>query len=254
MSVKTKTKHPALEIRNLTYNYGSKRALDSVSFDVQPTSFTALLGPNGAGKTTLFALITRLFDTPNGTIEIAGKTFKKSGASALKPLGVVFQQPTLDLDLTVEQNLTYHASLHGLNPKIAKNRLEEELTRLNMVDRLDDKVRTLNGGHRRRVEIARALLHDPKILLLDEPTVGLDIETRRSIVAYIHELTTTRNIAVLWATHLIDEINESDDIVILHQGQIKIAGSSKEVLKASDTKTLGAAFDHYTGQKKAKAQ
>ena len=145
---------PALAVRDLTYNYGSKRALDAVNFDVLPSSFTALLGPNGAGKTTLFALITRLFDTPQGQISINGKTFKKFGARTLKPLGVVFQQPTLDLDLTVEQNLTYHSSLHGLGPNHAKRRIIEELTRLEMADRLSDKVRTLNGGHRRRVEIA----------------------------------------------------------------------------------------------------
>ena len=244
---------PALSVHDLTYNYGSKRALDAVTFDVLPSSFTALLGPNGAGKTTLFALITRLFDTSQGQISINGKTFKKSGAQTLIPLGVVFQQPTLDLDLTVEQNLTYHSSLHGLTKNHAKRRIHEELTRLEMADRLSDKVRTLNGGHRRRVEIARALLHDPKILLLDEPTVGLDVETRKSIVAYIHQLTRERGIAVLWATHLIDEIKDGDDLIILHHGQIKFTGSAQEVLEKSATPSLDAAFAHYTGAKKKAA-
>ena len=249
MSDNKKSPEPALEIRDLTYHYGTKRALDGITFDVQPSSFTALLGPNGAGKTTLFALITRLFDAPSGDISISGRSLRNDGAKALRPLGVVFQQPTLDLDLTVEQNLTYHASLHGLEPGVAKNRITEELTRLNMSDRRGDKVRTLNGGHRRRVEIARALLHEPKILLLDEPTVGLDVESRKSITHYIHELTRERKLAVLWATHLIDEIEDGDDLIILHQGQIKITGASHDVLKACNAKTLDAAFAHYTGRK-----
>jgi len=249
MSDNEKKPEPALNIRDLTYHYGTKCALNGVTFNVQPSSFTALLGPNGAGKTTLFALITRLFDAPSGDIAISGRSLRNDGAKTLKPLGVVFQQPTLDLDLSVEQNLTYHASLHGLAPGAAKTRIQEELTRLNMADRRGDKVRTLNGGHRRRVEIARALLHDPKILLLDEPTVGLDVESRKSITHYIHELARQRKIAVLWATHLIDEIEDGDDLIILHQGQVKITGSSHDVLEASNTKTLDAAFAHYTGRK-----
>jgi len=243
-------KYPALEIRNITYSYGLKRALNGVSFDVKPYSFTALLGPNGAGKTTIFALITRLFDTRSGEICINGKELKVNGARALAPLGVVFQQPTLDLDLTVAQNLTYHARLHGLNPEQANWRIEEELTRLNMVERAHEKVRALNGGHRRRVEIARALLHDPKILLLDEPTVGLDVASRKSIVSYIHELTRERSIAALWATHLIDEVQQGDELIILHQGEIKFSGTAQGVLAQSGAATLDEAFAHYTASQK----
>ena len=197
---------PVLTVKDLSYWYGSKQALDDVSFEVWPGKVTALLGPNGAGKTTLFSLITRLFDAPTGRIEIAGRSPAEWGARALGPLGVVFQQPTLDLDLSVKQNLRYFAALRGLKRKDADERMARALDALDMKERIGERVRALNGGHRRRVEIARALLHSPKLMLLDEPTIGLDDPTRRAIVRHVHELARSDNIGVLWATHLFDEI------------------------------------------------
>ena len=197
---------PVLSVKDVSYWYGSKQALDAVSFDVYRGKVTALLGPNGAGKTTLFSLITRLFDAPTGRIEIDGRSATDWGFKALEPLGVVFQQPTLDLDLTVKQNLRYFASLRGLKRKEADERMDRALTALDMKERMGEKVRALNGGHRRRVEIARALLHSPKLLLLDEPTIGLDDPTRAAIVRHIHDLARSDHIGVLWATHLFDEI------------------------------------------------
>lgn len=234
---------PAISIEGVSYNYGQRLALDNVSFKVWPGRFTALLGANGAGKSTLLSLITRLFDTGVGQIVIDGKSFKKHGSAALAPLGVVFQQTTLDLDLTVRQNLKYFARLRGMTSAKTKTRIEETLTSLDMFERVDEKVRDLNGGHRRRVEIARAMLHGPKLLLLDEPTVGLDIQTRRIIVEHIHKLALDQGVAVLWTTHLIDEIRESDHLIVLDKGKVIEDGPVPDVLARVNAPTIEAAFE-----------
>ncbi len=233
---------PAISVENVTYHYGARVALDDVSFQVWPGHFTALLGANGAGKSTLFSLITRLFDTPEGQIFIDGKSFKEHGSAALAPLGVVFQQTTLDLDLTVRQNLKYFSRLRGMAPKRTRQRIEETLKALEMYERVDERVRDLNGGHRRRVEIARALLHEPKLLILDEPTVGLDIQTRRVIVEHVHNLTKTQNIAVLWTTHLMDEIRNRDHLIVLDKGKVIEDGMSDEVLGRVGASSIEEAF------------
>ena len=178
----------ALKVENLSFAYGPKKALDAVEFSVRAGECTILLGPNGAGKSTLFALITRLYDSRQGRIELRGFDLKRNSGQALARLGVVFQQTTLDPDLSVTQNLRYHAALHGIGRKAADQRIREELQRLDMFERRGEKVRQLNGGHKRRVEIARALLHKPSLLLLDEPTVGLDMPSRQAIVAHVHAL------------------------------------------------------------------
>lgn len=239
----------ALNVDGVSYNYGAKQALENVSFTVEPGQFVALLGPNGAGKSTLFSLITRLFDTGVGSIEIAGKSLSKYGSRALAPLGVVFQAPTLDLDLSVKQNLYYFASLRGLSRKEADKRMMVALEALDMAERVNEKVRLLNGGHRRRVEIARSILHDPSLLLLDEPTVGLDSPTRRAIVSHIHDLAREKNIAVLWATHLFDEVEPTDNLLVLHQGRIIKAGNAGEIASSHGDGDLGRAFENLTGAK-----
>lgn len=232
----------ALDIEDLSFSYSGKKALDHVGFMIQSGECTLLLGPNGAGKSTLFALITRLYDARSGRIELCGFDIKKQTGKALARLGVVFQQSTLDMDLTVMQNLGYHAALHGMGRKLAKQRIQQELERLNMYARRFEKIRQLNGGHRRRVEIARALLHRPSLLLLDEPTVGLDVPSRQDIVEYVHRLVKDENIAVLWASHLIDEIYPDDRLIILHKGQIKATGSVDEVLQQTGAATIKDAF------------
>ena len=248
MSVST-SPTPILAVAGVSYAYGAKRALDAVSFRIEQGQCAFLLGPNGAGKTTLFSLITRLYDAPEGDIEIAGFDLRRRSSQALARLGVVFQQPTLDLDLTVMQNLRYHAALHGLSGREAGARIEAELSRQAMYERRFEPVRQLNGGHRRRVEIARALLHRPELLLLDEPTVGLDVPSRQAIVDYVHQLCQEGRVAVLWATHLIDEIHDSDQLVILHRGRIRAAGSVADVLAAAGAADIGAAFDLHTEAK-----
>jgi len=233
---------PVLTVEKVSYWYGTKQALDDVSFKVFPGRVTALLGPNGAGKSTLFSLITRLFDAPEGRIEICGKSAAQWGAKALAPLGVVFQQPTLDLDLTVKQNLRYFAALRGLNRKDADARMLAALNALDMAERIGERVRALNGGHRRRVEIARGLLHDPKLLLLDEPTIGLDDPTRRAIVRHVHALAKSENIGVLWATHLFDEVEPDDALLVIDRGKIVARGDAKDVVAETGARDLGGAF------------
>ena len=238
---------PVLTVKDVSYWYGSKQALKDVSFDVYSGKVTALLGPNGAGKTTLFSLVTRLFDASEGRIEIVGRSASEWGSRALAPLGVVFQQPTLDLDLTVKQNLRYFAALRGLGRKEADERMHRALEALAMGERIDERVRSLNGGHRRRVEIARAFLHSPQLLLLDEPTIGLDVPTRTAIVRHIHELARTDNIGVLWATHLFDEVEDGDDLLVLDRGRIVARGETRDVVAETGARDLGGAFSLLIG-------
>ena len=236
----------ALSLEDLSFSYSGKKALDQISFTINAGECTILLGPNGAGKSTLFSLITRLYDTHAGRIELCGFDIQKETRHALAKLGVVFQQTTLDMDLSVLQNLRYHTALHGLSNKVAQHRIQQELERLNMVDRRFEKIRQLNGGHRRRVEIARALLHKPALLLLDEPTVGLDVPSRLAIVEYVHQLAKEENLAVLWASHLIDEIYPDDHLIVLHKGQIKAKGTVDAVLESTQTSSIKEAFYNLT--------
>src|SRR5271157_1836993 len=178
----------ALSIEGLGHAFGSRRVLSDVSFSVAAGDFTVLLGLNGAGKTTLFSLATRLYVQREGVIRIFGMDIRERASECLARMGVVFQQPTLDLDLTVEQNLYYHASLHGMPHRDARGRIADELGRVSLLDRRNDKVRQLSGGQRRRVELARALIHDPALLLLDEPTVGLDIASRQFLLEHVRRL------------------------------------------------------------------
>lgn len=239
---------PALEVAGLSfsYSYSGTPILVDVELTIARGELVVLLGPNGAGKTTLFSLITRLYDRRAGTIRIDGYDVRSQPSPALARLGVVFQQPTLDLDLSARQNLAYHAALHGLPRRLARTRIEEQLGRLEMTARMHDKVRRLSGGQRRRVEIARALVHHPRLLLLDEPTVGLDIATRKSIVEHVHKLCAEEGVAVLWATHLIDEVHDTDTVIVLDRGCIRARGSVADINSLAQAATLGAAFEALT--------
>lgn len=238
----------ALEVTGLIHDFGSTRALDDVALEINPGDFTVLLGQNGAGKTTLYSLVTRLYNNRSGSIKIFGYDVRRDSSQALARIGVVFQQPTLDLDLTVEQNLHYHAALHGISRGQAQERLEEELTRSGLLNRRHHKIRRLSGGQRRRVEISRALMHRPKMLLLDEPTVGLDIGSRQNILDHVRNLCREDGLAVLWATHLIDEIDEGERVVVLHEGKILAAGGVEEVCKQAATATIREAFTALVGK------
>jgi ABC-2 type transport system ATP-binding protein len=236
----------ALAVAELSHAFGAREVLRQVAFTIHPGEFTVLLGLNGAGKTTLFSLITRLYDHRTGAIRIFGAEIKEHPSQALAAIGVVFQQPTLDLDLTVAQNLRYHAALHGLPRRLARERIAREIARMDLTDRLGHKVRQLSGGQRRRVEIARALLHQPRLLLLDEPTVGLDIASRQFLVEHVRRLCREDGLGVLWATHLIDEVDAQGRVIVLHQGRVLAQGPVDEVVAAAGASSMRTAFDALT--------
>ncbi|WP_425353845.1 ABC transporter ATP-binding protein [Ancylobacter gelatini] len=233
---------PALAIEGVSHSFGARKALDAVSFSVAAGSFTALLGPNGAGKTTLFSLVTRLYENRSGTIHVLGHDVRVEPAAALAKLGVVFQARTLDLELSVMQNLVYHATLHGMGFASARRRALEVLAQASLAERARDKVRNLSGGQMRRVEIARALMHRPRLLLLDEPTVGLDIASRAALVEQVRRLVAEEGIGVLWATHIIEEIAPGDRVIVLHRGRVRAQGDYEDLLRRTATEDISAAF------------
>lgn len=247
MPMTANSSQPALAVADVGHAYGTRRALDGVSFDVPVGGFTVLLGLNGAGKSTLFALITRLYDAREGRIEVFGHDVARLPGEALRRLGVVFQQRTVDLDLSVMQNLTYHAALHGIAGGEGRRRAVEMLEWFDLSDRRKDKVRSLSGGQMRRVEIARALLHRPKLLLLDEATVGLDIRSRADIISHVRRLVAEEGIGVLWATHLIEEVAPQDRVVILHQGRVLAEGPVIEVVSKHGGRDIKSSFATLTG-------
>jgi ABC-2 type transport system ATP-binding protein len=233
---------PALEARNVSHSYGARKALDDVSFLVARGTFCVLLGLNGAGKSTLFSLVTRLFALRNGAIGVLGCDLSREPRKALAQLGVVFQSRTLDLDLSVAQNFFYHAALHGIGKAEAAARTAELLSAIQLADRAGEKVRNLSGGQMRRVEIARALLHRPRLLVLDEPTVGLDIGARADILKLVRGLIASEGMSVLWATHLTDEIAETDDVIVLHKGFVRASGAVAELLRQTGASDMKQAF------------
>ncbi len=222
----------ALQVTQVGFAYGERQALQDVSFGAAAGRFTALLGPNGAGKSTLIALLTRLYDLQRGDIQVAGFSLRSQPREALRRLGVVFQQSTLDLDLSVEQNLRYHAALHGMPRKVAIDRIDIELDRQQLGERRKSRVRELNGGHRRRVEIARALLHRPSLLLLDEASAGLDPASRQGLNAHVRSLCRDEGMSVLWTTHLLDEVRGDDDLIILNRGNLVAQGRADTLAHA----------------------
>jgi ABC-2 type transport system ATP-binding protein len=237
----------ALRVENLSHWFGERQVLREVSLRVPKGRFVALIGPNGAGKTTLFAIITRLYHSRTGTVRVFDRDMQREPSRALADLGIVFQARTLDPDLTVGQNLVYHAALHGIIKRHARERSAALLERVGLADRVDDKVRTLSGGQARRVEIARALIHQPRLLLLDEPTVGLDVASRSDIVAAIRTLVREEGLSVLWATHILDEIEPDDDVVALHEGRVIASGPVRSVASEG---ALATAFRKLTSDRR----
>jgi len=237
----------ALSVRGVSHRFGETLALDNVSIEVPRGQFVVLLGLNGAGKSTLFSLVTRLYDNVSGEIRILGHDVRRHPSAALRRLGVVFQSRTLDSDLSLMQNLMYHAALHGIGGAEAKARAHEALETVGLADRAKEKVRALSGGQARRVEIARSLMLKPALLLLDEATVGLDLGSRESVVQIVRTLVRRERLGVLWATHLFDEVAPGDAIVVLHKGRVLFSGSVPDLLRQTKTETIRNAFRAITG-------
>jgi ABC-2 type transport system ATP-binding protein len=244
-------RQPALVVDHVSHSFGDKKALDDVSLKVEPGAFVVLLGLNGAGKSTLFSLITRLYDNVTGKISICGHDVRRKPSLALQRLGVVFQSRTLDVDLSLLQNLKYHAALHGFNTRQASARAMHALEAVGLAERAKEKVRALSGGQARRVEIARSMMHAPDLLLLDEPTVGLDVGSRESVINIVRGLVAKEQLGVLWATHLMDEVQTSDEVVVLHNGRALFNGIVPDLLSSTGTTTVNAAFRSLTGDHRA---
>ena len=216
----------AVHASNLTYEYpargkvAARRALDGVSFEVRRGEIFALLGPNGGGKTTLFKILSTAFSPTQGTALIFGFDVQKQADEVRQRIGVVFQNPSLDKKLTVLENLRYHGQLYGLRGSDLNTRVSEMMDRLAVADRAKDLVETLSGGLARRVELAKGLLHRPELLILDEPSVGLDPGARHDLWLYLQKLREKEGVTILVTTHLIDEGDRSDRVLVLNQGRI----------------------------------
>ena len=231
-----------LEVQGASKSYGNLKALDDVSLRVHAGEFVALLGPNGAGKTTLFQLLTGLFVADKGRIVIDGSDIRRDSVAALARLGIVFQQATLDLDLSAEANLRFHARLHGMDRGETSRRIREELQRVELTEQAQSACRMLSGGNRRRVELARALLSHPELLLMDEATVGLDPASRQSLLNDVHDRCGERGLAVLWATHLVDEAERAQRVLVLHRGKLLCDCTPAALMDQSGEANLSDAF------------
>lgn len=233
---------PSLQVQGLVKRYGARTALDGLTLELATGGFVALLGPNGAGKSTLFQILTGLFTADEGRAAVAGHDLAREPVAALRSIGVVFQQMSLDLDLSVRRNLQFHADLHGLPRALAHERIEAGCRALGLQEELARPVRQLSGGNRRKVELVRALLHHPAVLLMDEATVGLDPKSRRDLLAAIRADIAARGTTVLWASHLVEEAEQADRVLVLHRGRLLADGTPAAVTEALGGPTLEEAF------------
>jgi ABC-2 type transport system ATP-binding protein len=222
---------PAIAVHDLVKNYDDVQAVRGVDFDVAAGEVFGFLGPNGAGKTTTINMLCTLVKPTAGSASVAGHDVVKERDDVRRNIGLVFQDPTLDGYLTAAQNLQLHAELYGVRSDLVKPRMEQVMTMVGLWERKDSTVATFSGGMRRRLEIARGLMHSPRVLFLDEPTIGLDPQTRRSIWTYIRELQEREQITIFMTTHYMDEAEWCDRIAIMDHGQI-VALDAPETLKA----------------------
>ncbi|MFI6708076.1 ATP-binding cassette domain-containing protein [Nonomuraea sp. NPDC050478] len=222
----------AVVVRGLTKTYGKVEAVKGVDFEVSPGEVFGFLGPNGAGKTTTISMLCTLANPTGGTASVAGHDVVRERDEVRRNIGLVFQDPTLDGYLTAEQNLRFHAELYGVHKSVVDERIKRVMEMVALWDRKDAKVMTFSGGMKRRLEIARGLLHSPRVLFLDEPTVGLDPQTRSAIWGYINELRVSEDITIFMTTHYMDEAEYCDRIAIIDHGEIVVI-DSPERLKAS---------------------
>jgi ABC-2 type transport system ATP-binding protein len=239
-----------LRCHEVSKRYGRTQALDAVSLAVAPGEMVALLGPNGAGKTTLFQLLTGLYVADSGSVEVLGADMRREPVRALAHLGVVFQQPALDLNLSVRASLRFHADLHGLRASVSRPRIDDLLQRFGLSELAGKPARELSGGNRRKVELVRALLHEPRLLLMDEATVGLDPASRSQLLEEVVRARAERALGVLWATHLVDEAERAQRVVVLHKGKALWDGDARALCAQQGEGTLQGAFLKLTGGQK----
>ncbi len=238
-----------LSVVNLKKSYETFLALNKINVTLDSGEFVVLLGPNGAGKSTLFSILSGMLSADQGDCTINNYSIKSQTVKALKSIGIVFQQPTIDMELSVIENLIFHARLHGLKIKNIKQTIYNELKSSKLHKKTKNKVRTLSGGERRKVELIRALIHKPKILLMDEPTVGLDPQSRKDLLHKILLLKNKSKLTTLWATHLVDEADKADKVIILNDGKIRFFGKPQEIKKNTKTQSLSEAYFKITEKK-----
>ena len=238
---------PFLALDQISKSYGGKPALNGVSFSVEAGEVVGLLGPNGAGKSTIFQICAGLFAPDSGSVSIFGLDYRTVPSLILARVGVVFQSRSLDADISVQSNLRFHGGLFGLWGKGLRRRIEEVAVTMEIADLLDRPVRQLSGGNQRRVEIARALLTNPDLLLLDEPSTGLDPASRRRLVTQMRARAASHGTAILWSTHLADEVAAAERIVILVGGKVTHNGAPQTLIDQTQTDDLTGAYIALTG-------
>jgi ABC-2 type transport system ATP-binding protein len=247
------SKNLAISVEHLTKRYKSAKedSVKDISFDVPEGSFFSLLGPNGAGKTTTLSILTTILAPTSGRVLVAGHDVTKNSAEVRENIGVIFQNPSLDLNLTAEENIRFHAILYGLYPykptfgmmpKAYQDKVEELATILDLKKTIFQPVKTFSGGMRRKLEILRSLMHQPKILFLDEPTTGLDPLSRRNLWEYLYQIRQKEGVTIFLTTHYLEEAEGSDQICVIDKGQIVVFGTPTEVKKEWKAKTLEDAY------------
>ena len=251
-----------IQVQNLTHRYGDRSALSGVSFEVKKGEIFGLLGPNGGGKSTLFRILATMMVPTEGSAAIAGCDVERGAAEVRRRVGVVFQTQSLDKALTVEENLRAQGHLHGLSGAVLRERMLDAMERLGLADRRKDLVETLSGGLRRRVEIAKALLHRPQVLLMDEASTGLDPAARRDLSRHVASLRDNQGVTILLTTHILEEADRCDRLALLHQGKIVKQGSPGElrsgiggdvvVLETGDAETLAGGIAQRFGVQPAR--
>lgn len=240
---------PVIEARNVVKTFGEIKAVDDISFEIRAGEIFAFLGPNGAGKSTTISMLTTMLRPTAGKLMLNNHDVTREQANARKSFGIVFQDPALEEELTAYENMKVHAVLYGVPKAEQEDRIEELLKLVDLWGRRDGLVRTYSGGMRRRLEIARGLMHHPKILFLDEPTLGLDTQTRNLLWDYVRKLRDSEGMTIFFTTHYLDEAEAvADRIAIIDHGKIVATGTTKQLATQTKTKSLEDAYLELTGR------
>lgn len=236
-----------IEVKKLTKKFNDFTAVDQISFNVNAGEIFGFLGPNGAGKSTTIGMLSTIIAPSEGEVTVAGFDIYHQRDDVRRSIGIIFQEPSLDVDLTAWENLKLHAALYGLSNELFQKRAHELLTLVQMEERKDKLVKTFSGGMKRRLEIARGLLHHPKILFLDEPTLGLDPQTRSSIWKYLHDLRDREKITIFLTTHYLPETEHCNHVAIINNGKIIVYGSPAELKQQYGKDSMDEVFIEATG-------